>query len=99
MLAAASVAVIRIGFTRSPTSSPRAPETQLIDRLAATVPAYRSSPPALPGSTHVVYREADRVAVADPPWLDTHFDRLGPEYFLPQGFEVVSQPQGQLMRR
>ncbi|MFG1815344.1 maleate cis-trans isomerase [Kribbella sp. NPDC049174] len=89
LLAAAPLAAIGIGFTSSAYVVGADGEQKALDRLmqhSAGIPVVATCASAVAGLKKL---NARRIALYDPPWFDAELNRLGADYFISQGLDVV----------
>ena len=89
LLAAAPIAAIGIGFTSSSYVVGVEGERKVVERLmqrSAGIPVVATCAAAVAGLQAL---KVQRMALVDPPWFDAELDRLGAEYFVSQGLDVV----------
>jgi maleate isomerase len=89
LLAAAPIAAIGIGFTSSSYVIGAGGERKVVERLmgrTAGIPVVATCAAAVAGLQTL---NVQRMMLVDPPWFDAELDRLGAEYFVSQGLDVV----------
>ena len=89
LLAAAPLDAIAYGFTSSAYVIGASAEAEMVRRLEQRTRGIPVVTPCAAAVDALHALGAHRVALFDPPWFDTHLNRLGQEYYDNAGFDVI----------